>query len=218
MIELPKSFNGKPQVSYSQIDLWNSIKGFNTGLPGYYEYVRKYFLNEKYTDYGWGQFGNEVQEYIQERKCPECFNDQEKEVLDKIEVFGEPEVEMIIDFDSFVLLGFKDEESKDKKLIRDYKTASMSSKQKYFKEDYFQLDVYALHTYKELGFIPKIELCIIERGGNAFKGGRKSLTVGTEVWYHTVQTSKDRLKLVENYILETVEEISDYYKIFKKFK
>jgi len=102
-------------------------------------------------------------------------------------------------------------------LIRDYKTASDKSRAKYYEPTYKQLDIYALETLKSKGFIPELELCIIERTGNAFNGGgREALKVGKEIWWHTVKTDKTRLKKIEKGIRETVKEISEYYKVFLK--
>jgi hypothetical protein len=105
----------------------------------------------------------------------------------------------------------------DRTHIRDYKTASEKSCKKYYEDPYEQLDVYALAVQQETGKVPKkLEVCAIERTGNGFKGGRNVLKVGENIWYIERKTSKERLAKLEDKIQQTVEEISFYYKIFKK--
>ena len=209
--------DGRPKLSYSQHNLWNEAKGFNTGLiPGKYEYIRKYFMWEKYEDIGWGQFGNETQQYIQQRLHKNNFSAEEKKVLDTIEPLDIFEKEFIIDFGDFVVQAFLDDISEDHALVRDYKTASDNSRQKYYEDSYDQLDVYALAIYKEKGFIPNAELIIIEREGNAYKGGRKVLKVGKNVWTHEIKMNKQKLNNIEKAMRKTAKEISEYYKVYLK--
>jgi len=215
---LPKTDeNGVGLVSYSQVSLWEEVKSFNLSILGRYEYIRSKMLGEKYEDMGWGQFGNEVQEYIQERKHSDNFDQEEKAVLETIQPLDIYEEEFFIDFGTFKLLGYKDDVKKDYSLIRDYKTASENSKAKYYTDEYKQLDIYALDTYKKHSFIPELELCIIERTGNPFKGGgRDVLKVGKQVWWHKRETNLQRLNKIEQGIIKSVKEISDYYKVFLK--
>ena len=77
--------------------------------------------------------------------------------------------------------------------------------------------MYALKAIEETGVIPKLEVCIIERKGNAnFGGGRKALKVGKSVWYVERETNEERLDKLRAEIEETVKEISNYYKTYLK--
>lgn len=218
-IVLPtKNESGEYYVSYSQIKMWHEAKGYNTGLDGKKEYIRKYFLGEKYPDKGgYGQFGTEVEGYITERTFFEQFTEPERITLEKIEPLGIYQHKVEIPFDGFHLLGFIDDMKPDFVHIRDYKTASEKSSEKYYLPEYKQMDIYALAGLKVTGKLPdKIELCIIERSGNGFRGGRPVLKVGEKIWYVERKVTKKSLKELEKYIFETVKEISEYYKIFLK--
>lgn len=217
-IILPRTTaDGKPRVSYSQVKLFNEAKSFNLGVEGILEYMAVYFLGYNFPDKGWGQFGHEVEDYIAERKGADFFSEREKKVLEQIKPLGVMSDEFSIDYGEFVLTGIIDDRSEDWARLRDYKTASKNSSKQYEKDDYVQLDLYALKAIEETGIIPELEVCVIERKGNAnFGGGRDALTVGKDVWYIPKQTSEERLTELKQNIFETVVKISDFYKLFLK--
>lgn len=233
-----KEYQGKPMVSWSQIETWIGKSGFNTGLKGKYEYMRKYFLGETYPDMGWGTFGNEAEAYITIRdRDPSTISDprdlenlenarknftkEEKAVMEKIKPLGNFQHEAVIDFGSFVLLGYIDDISDDFTHIRDYKTKSEGSKRGLTGNKTYQLEVYTLYVKKMLKKeVKKWEYCIIERLGGAEcmrGGGRDSLTIGSRIWYEEKQVTEERLKETEELILATVKDISDHYKTFLKY-
>lgn len=233
-----EEFKGKYMVSWSQIETWIGKRGFNTGLLGKYEYMRKYFFGETYPDMGWGTFGNEAEAYITMRDLDpktiedertrkelegalEKFTPREKKVLEKITPLGNYQHEAVIDFGDFVLLGYLDDHSDDFTHIRDYKTKSENSKRGLTSDKTFQLEVYSLYIKKMLGVdVKKHEYCIIERlgGGECMRGGgRKVLTVGEKIWYEDKVVTPARLKLTEKIILKTVKDISNHWKTYQKF-
>lgn len=210
---------GKPMVSWSQIEVFNDKKGFNTGLLGRHEYMRKYFLGEKYDDMGWGTFGTEAQEYIQEGKHSDKFTAAEKKVLDTItplDIFEQP---VILDFKTFIVLGFIDGLSEDWKKMRDIKTKSENSKKDLFTGKKHQLELYSLFVEQEKGFLPECEYVIVERLGGRecmMGGGRNVLSVGERVWYEPYKITKKRLAETKKLVKSTVKEISNCYKVFLK--
>ena len=219
-IVLPKKdkITGKYMISYSQIKLWNDLKGYNTGLSGRKEYIMAYFLNQKWEDKGgFAQFGIDVEDYITKREGAHKFDVRELETLNSIKTLGIFQKELALEFDGFVLKGFIDDCAPDYSKIRDYKGASLNSAKKYYEEEYNQLDVYALGIKQEQGVIPKeLEVCVIERLGNGFRGGRNVMKVGENVWYIARKTDKAKLKELNTSIIKTATEISDYYKVFLK--
>lgn len=219
MIQLPrKDKDGKYYVSYSQITAWNEAKGFDTGKSGKEEYIRKYFLYEKFVDNkGFAQFGKEVEAYITERKEGDKFTDEEKQTLETITPLGVFQHEFKLEYKDFYVLGYIDDCTPDFTAIRDYKTASEKSVKKYHEEAYNQLHVYALALKQQTGKLPKsAEVCAIERFGNGFKGGRNVLTVGKQVWYIPKVLKPANLKQTDALIQQTVKEISNYYTVFTK--
>ena len=217
-IVLPRvNDQGQQTISYSQIKLWHDEKGFSTGLMGRMEYIRSYMLGEEYPDWGWGQFGTEVEDYICERKGADLFTDAEKATMEKVVPLGNFQVPIAIDFGDFIFTGYKDDANDDESILRDYKTASARSKEQYYGDGYKQLDLYALDTFKKTGKLPdELQVTIIERNGNAFRGGREVLTVGENIWEVQREVDKVRIDSMENLIVETAKEISEYYKVFKE--
>lgn len=215
-IILPRTTEeGKPRVSYSQIKLFNEAKSFNRKIEGKKEYIINYFLGYEQPESGWGRFGKEVEAYIGVREEADKFTDEEKAVLEQIKPLGVLGDKFAIDYGEFVISGIIDDRTEDWSKIRDYKTASKSSKKQYEQEDYKQLDLYALAAIEKTGLIPELEVCAIERKGSLFGGGgREKLTVGGQIWYIPKKTTEARLQELKKHIFKTVLEISDYYKVF----
>jgi len=246
-IKLPKKYKGpikkhqgKYMISWSQVETWIGKRGFNTGLPGFHEYMRKYFMEETYPDMGWGQYGTEMEAYITLHNKPvefiaalpqkdqdafaeslANFTPEEKKFLEQITPLGNFQTEVLIDFGDFVLLGFIDDHTDDYNHIRDYKSKSASTAASLSKPDNYQLDVYSLYCYKELKILPEVaEYLVVERAGGAAcmkGGGRPSLSVGKNIWSIEREISLPRLEETEQIIRNTAAEISDYWKTFQKF-
>lgn len=220
-IELPRQdADGNYYISYSQYSTWKELKSFNLGILGKQEYILGYFLGVEWPDQGWAQFGSEVEDYICTKDKSEKFGVLEKETLDKITPIGvfQKEIKLWI-FPNVYIYGFMDDCNEDMSWLRDYKTASNNSRQRYYKDDYTQLDIYAMYALQETGKIPeKLEVCIIERKGNCFGmvERRDLLSVGKEIWYHQRETSQERLDKIKGTITATIFEISNAYKLFKK--
>jgi hypothetical protein len=217
-MNLPKKDkDGVPFLSYSQVDLWHCAKGFDTGLPGKQEYIRKYFLGEKFPSGVFAQFGKEVEDYICERKSAEMFDEKEKAKLETIKPLGVFQKQFRLDFDGFYAMGFIDDANEDFSVIADYKTASPTTVKKYSKPEYEQLDLYALAIRQLTGRLPeRMYVCAISRTGNGFKFGRDVLKVGEDIWYIERTTNEERLAALENKIITTAQEISEYYTVFQK--
>lgn len=213
-----KNKEGESYLSYSSIKAWNELRGYNTGLSGKHESIMSYFFGQEFPDdKGFGIFGQEVETYVTERKSADKFTNEEKAVLETIQPLGVFQHEFKLPFDGFYIKGFIDDMSIDKTKIRDYKSCSRKSGEKYAADDYFQLDLYALAIEKEFGVLPEIEVCCIERSGNPFKGGgRDVLKVAGDVWYIQRKTDAERLKTLQEYIIKTAKEIEQYYIVFLK--
>lgn len=208
---------GNSYISYSQVKSWNSAKGFNTSAPGNLEYIMSYFLGDSWPDSGFAGFGLEVEDYICEKKSAECFTDEEKAILDQIEPLGHFQQEVKLQFDNFYLLGYIDDATPDFKHIRDLKTCSEKSSKQYYEDDYYQLDIYSAWVKQEFGYYPdKIEVRMIERAGNAFRGGRPMLTVSGPGWSHLRETNDERQAYIRKYIEDTARDISAHYVAFLK--
>lgn len=220
-IDLPtKDSEGYNYISYSQKKDFKAKRGFNTGLPGSEEWILKKIFGEKYEDVGWGEFGQDVEDYICYRKNKDSFSKRERSVLDKIEPLDRHQVKgklMFPGYNFYVLL-YIDDATEDLSHIRDYKTASKNSKKQYDKKEYDQLTIYSAYVKQETGKLPdKSELCIIERDGNLFRGGdRRDLTVADNVWYQDKIVTLDMVEQSKWDIINTAKKMSNIYKSYKQ--
>jgi hypothetical protein len=214
-----KDSEGNYYISYSQYSSWKSASGFNTGFDGNIEYMLSYFFGMRFADAGWALFGEQVEGYVTERLYGEFFTQQEKDVMATITPLGvfQHEVRFFI-LPNVYILGFIDDATPDFSKIRDYKTASKSSKSRYFTPDYKQLDIYAMYVEEVTGNLPEAEVCIIERKGNVFGkvDARQLLSVGNFVEYVPRTITKERCDQVRLDLIKTVSEISDAYKLYLK--
>ena len=219
MINLPKKDEeGVCTISYSQVSSWNEVKGYNTKMLGKKEYILKYFLGVEFDDVGFGEFGTKVGESLENNSFTE-FSPEETKTLKKVNRLDLFERKVKIDFkeEGFYLYGYIDTCTEDLMHIKDYKTASENSKKKYSTDGYFQLDIYALGVFEETGKYPeKMDVEIIERKGNAFRGGLSALSIGTDIWIIDRKVIPQRLKEIKSNILKTAKEISGYYSIYQK--
>jgi hypothetical protein len=214
--------DGNYYISYSQYSSWKDLKSFNMGLLGKVEYMACYFFGVQFPDQGWALFGSEVEDYICHKKWFEKFNERERGVMDTITPLGNFQVEVKYwILPNVYIYGFIDDATEDLSYLRDYKTASANSKARYYKEDYTQLDIYALYARQQTGKIPeKLEVCIIERKGNCFGmvERRDLLSVGEQIWYRPRETSIERLTKVESDLIAAIKDISYMYQLYLKMQ
>ena len=214
---LPNDIDGIPYISYSQYVMWNQAKSFSLKTKGMFEYMASYFMGYEANDEGWAQFGKEVEGYITEGEFSESFTDEELRVLDSVETFGVYQQEIRIDLGGFICLGYIDDMMEDYSIIQDFKTASKNSSKKYTKDSYKQMDIYSMWVHQEKGFIPKAQVCVIERKGNCMLGaGREALTVGESFWIIDRTSNIERIEAVKKDIINTAKEIEKYYKLYLK--
>lgn len=218
-IVLPrKDADGNFYISYSQISTFKDKESYNLKVLGKIEYMAAYFFGDKWPDSGFALFGSEAEDYICNGDHAENFSADERKVLDSIEPIGNFQVEIKIwILPNVYIKGYIDDCNEGLSWLRDYKTASKRSKAKYYKEEYVQLDIYAMYALQETGKIPeKLEVCIIERTGNCFGmvNRRDLLKVGNEVWYHDRETSLERMNKIKGDLIATVYEISELYQLY----
>jgi len=219
MILLPKkNKEGVPYISYSQYKLWKEIQSFNLKIEGKLEYFATYFLGYRFPDVGWGEFGEQVESYITERRFGDWFTEEEKKVMNRIEPLGLFQYEVELKLDGFNILGYIDDAKPDFSRIRDYKTGSISSLGQYKKAEYYQTDIYSAAIKQMHGITPEAEVCSIERKGNCmYGGGRANLSVGNEINYIPRIITDERMDFIVEDITKAAKEISEWYEIFMQF-
>lgn len=205
--------HGVPYLSSTQIDKFVTEKSFNLKVEGIIEYIAQYFLKAKFEDIGWAEFGHDVEDAIVTKDYGK-FTPEEVKTLEKVEVFDKTQYEIRVNFSDFYLKGYIDTIDDKLTKLKDYKTASESSKDKYYKDDYVQILYYGIGVKDQTGNYPEMEVEIIERNGNAFRGGRQSLSVGKEIWRIKKELTEEKEHELREYIKKVAEEISSYYQVF----
>lgn len=207
--------HGVPYLSSTQIDKFIAAKSFNLKVEGKLEYIAQYFLKAKFEDTGWAQFGHECEDSIVTKNYSN-FTPTEIATLEKVEAYDLTQYEVRVDFGDFYLKGYIDTIDNGLTKLKDYKTASANSKEKYYKDEYVQILYYGMGIKQITGKYPEMVVEIIERNGNAFRGGRNVLTVGNEIWRIEKTLTEDKESELREYIREIANEISEYYQVFLK--
>lgn len=223
-IILPKkNEKGKSYISYSQYNKWKSSKK---------DYIKSYFLGERFEGNAYTDFGSWVGEALENNDFS-SFTDEETAVLQMVTRLDEFEREISWDLGDFFVKGYIDTNDylPFKKAdvgkgpgsgvrhmvskIVDYKTGANNKVEVYEDDDYDQVTIYAGAIEQELGVLPKqgwVEL--IERTGNPFRG--EDLKLGKKV--HTIpqDVSREAVDAVKANLIKVAKDISAHYKVFNK--
>ena len=205
MLTLPKKDKkGDQYLSYSQINSFNSYKR---------DYIRGYFFKEEFVSNPYIDFGSLIGEALEKGDFSN-FTKKEQEYLKKVPRLDSFEYEIRIEMDGWYVTGFIDSASKDLTHIIDYKTADNKKKESYYRSpEYRQLEIYSLAVKKDTGRLPKkVQVIMIDRKGNSFKGEDLTLGLKTKVVNRKITTKI--LQDTEEYLQKSAEEISEYYRIF----
>lgn len=215
-IALPKqNKDGRHYISYSQYNKWKNSKK---------DYIRSYFLGDRFEGNAYTEFGSLVGEALENNNY-EGFNDVEKEVLSRVTRFDEFEREINWDLGEFVVNGYIDTNDlhtvkipKSLEFVRnivDYKTGDMSKVSVYEDDGYDQVTIYAGAIEQETGVYPdKGWVELIERTGNAFRG--EELKLGKKVAIIPQDVSPEAIEKAKKNLIKVAKEISASYKVFNK--
>lgn len=206
-IILPKicEKTGKPRISYSQVGSWNDYRP---------DYIKQYFAGIKLESGCYADFGTKVGTARETGDYSEFTLDEQK-VLESVPRIKNCvyEREINLDFGDFILLGYIDEFI-DNEEVNDNKTGGKGKQSLYRSEDYIQTVLYKKALIDEGYEIKKTGVNFFERGGSHFKPPLK-LTGHYE--YIPIEYSEDRWKYAEAKVRKAVSEISDSYRIYKKY-
>jgi hypothetical protein len=202
MILPKKDKRGNSYLSYSQLSLFKRSKQ---------EYFDRYIVGEKFEGNAYTDFGSKVGQGLENNDFSN-FTNKESNILKKVRRLDEFERSVFLKYEGFYVLGFIDSNSSDYKEIIDYKTGGKNKEKEYIKDDYNQLQLYALSLRQQTGITPEIaSIEFIRREGNAFRG--EKLTVSNENPINIpIDVSYGRLKDVYWETLKTAKEIELFYK------
>jgi len=200
-----KDKKGNGYLSYSQISTFKRSKD---------DYYKQYIEGVPFEGNDYTDFGSKVGESL-ELNSFKSFDTMEAKILKSVKRLDLFERSTILNYNGFYVVGYIDTISDDYSQIIDYKTGGRGKDAQYVKDDYTQLQIYALSIRQETGITPqKASVEFITREGNAFKG--ESLRVAYEpVKSIDIDISYERLKTVYWGVLRTAKEISDFYEKYK---
>lgn len=226
-IELPKVYEnengnypqylGRPKLSYSQ---YTSFK--DDLYRG--RYISNYFMGIPDPGNIFSDYGGKCGEYLEKQDISDL-SEFDREVLDSIHTPENSrfEVEVVVDMlpltgVDFVMQGFIDRESKtDHGLyIIDFKTGNHTDKAEYYaSEEYGQTTLYSFVRESEGEEIAYSGVILFERKGNGME--KYPLRLSGEVKEIETPYSKERAMKLFDDIAKVTVEISDYYKLYKKY-
>lgn len=206
-IILPKTCEktGKPRVSYSQVTSWIDYRP---------DYIKQYFANISLDAGCYANFGTKVGE-ARETGDYSGFTPQEQEFLKTIPRHEKCvyEREINLDFGDFILLGYIDEFINDNEVV-DNKSGSKGKQALYTSEDYIQTVLYTKALLNEGYDVKKMGVNFFLRGGSHFK---PPLHLTGHYEYIPLEYNEERWKFAENKVRKTVSQISESFKIYKKY-
>jgi hypothetical protein len=210
-----KKYVGMNKISYSQYSSWHSMyKG---------SYIAQYFLGIEEDSGIFAEFGTKCGEYL-EKQDKADLSDKDIEILDSIESprDAEYEREIVIDLRPFgadaVMQGFIDRTmtvENGYKHITDFKTGAEKKEGFYASDEYWQTRLYAYALDEEGEIVDSCGVILFPRKGNGTEKHPLRLE-GEPMHIDTPYVRKDTEKVLKK-VAKTCVEISDYYKLYKKF-
>lgn len=213
---------GKPKVSYSQIGSFREI-------PFTYGYLKQYFMGVELPQGMFARFGTSCGEYLEKHEISDDLSESDIKFLDMVPrpKSATYEREIVIDRGEYVIQGFIDQDYTHykKECIIDFKTGSLSKKEKYSNPDeYYQTRMYAYHREQLGAKIGKCGVYFFPRKGNVLvedltpKTEHNRLRIdGPPIWIDTPYVKED----IDNYLNgvdQIVTEISEMYKYYLKYE
>jgi len=207
MINLPsKDKNGNSFLSYSQISLFLKDKE---------EYKNRYIIREPFKSNAYIDFGLKVDDALVKNDFS-LFTKSEVNTLSKVTRLDLFQKKIIINFEGFYIIGFIDSCSNDFKELIDYKTGGKNKENEYKKDEYNQLNYYAIGIHQEVGYYPeKLSVEFIRREGNLYRGERLKVSNDEPI---KIDFKVDEKYLVELYneTINIANEIQTFYLEIKK--
>ena len=213
---LPRKDEKGYYISYSQYTKWKESKR---------KYIRRYFFGEKEDSGAYAEFGTKVGEALEHNDFS-GFSKEDQKFLKTIPRLDEFEREVDLYFDEgFRLMGYVDSNTSEYipdhgcsyeavKYLIDYKTGDIEDKKEFYaSEKYNQLKLYGEAIEQETGVYPyKLEVVLIGRKGNAFKGEPLELT--REFITIPQVIDEKEIEHIKKDVVKVAKEISEYYKLF----
>lgn len=224
MLELPRQLDKKPKISYSQ---YSSYKD-----PDYQnQYYLQYFSGISLPSGEFAEMGTSTGQFIEDlgmgtnppRKG--CLSDEDVEVILNKITFPPNcvyEDRIIVDCGDFFIEGYADRIKylAEKEVeIEDFKTLNLDKKADFYaSEEYAQTALYSYQKEIEGYKVVRSFVTGIGRKGSSLSGaGNFKMRLSGEVKEIETPYTKERGEKIIKDITVVVKQISDEYKIFKKY-
>lgn len=210
--ELCKPHLGKFYISYSSVD----------GFLNYIEdFIKQKFVGLKLPDSIYASFGSYVGHALEHGKFPDenpyGFTGQENFNIEAFRPEGaEYERMILIDMGEYVILGFVDRftESKEGCQIVDLKTGGKNKEKAYQEDDYIQTVLYAHEIESKGKKISSTDILFVRREGSHVN---LPLKISEEQFFIPLEYNEKRVKYALAKVDKAVKEISEYWKVYKKY-
>ena len=224
MIELPRQLDKKPKISYSQYSSYKDPEYQN-------QYYLQYFSGIPLPSGEFAEMGTSTGQFIEDlgmgtnppRKG--CLSDEDVEVILNKITFPPNcvyEDEIIVDCGDFCIQGYADRtkylDNKEVE-IEDFKTLNLDKKADFYaSEEYGQTALYSYQKEIEGYKVVRSFVTGIGRKGSSLSGtGNFKMRLSGEVKEIETPYTKERGEKIIKDITVVVKQISDEYKIFKKY-
>lgn len=214
---------GKPKLSYSQYTSYKDPEYQN-------QYYIQYFSGIELPSGEFAEFGGCCGEFIEDVGNKEntlrlgCLSQEDVGILEKLDYPDNCiyEDEIIIDLGEFCLEGYTDRtwyKENNEIEIRDYKTLNLDKKKDFYaSDDYGQTALYSHQKEKEGYIVTKSEVCGLGRKGSSLTGtGNFKMRLSGQVEIIPTPYTKERGDKIVEDITKVVHQISDDFKVFKKY-
>lgn len=211
--ELCKPHLGKFYISYSSVSSWEGYKK---------NFIKEKFAKIKLPEGIYGALGSYAGHALEHGEFPKDnpygFTGQENMDLKALRPEGsEYEKMILIDRGDFLIIGFIDrllEYKPDTVHVRDQKTGGSKKEDSYKSKDYIQVILYA-YALEQMGkTIGKTDVYFIRRTGSHVN---PPLNISSEQFEIPLEYNEERVKYALDKVDRVVGEISDLYKLYKKY-
>jgi len=223
-IQLPKTLDGKPKLSYSQFSTYTN--------PEYQDqYYIQYFSGINLPSGEFAELGTDVGQTIEdigtgaENLRIGCLSENDVQIIkDKVD-FPENciyEDKIVVDCGDFCIEGYADriQYLSDKEIeVADVKTLNLDKKKSFYEsEEYGQTALYSYQKEKEGFKVTRSFVIGLGRKGSSLSGeGNFKMRLSGEVEEIETPYTKERGEKIIEDMTKTAKEISEDYKIFLKY-
>lgn len=218
-----KHLNSKPKISYSQYSAWKSSE-YRA------DYIKQYMVGINVGGNIFSDFGSSVGTFLEgvgtgNMDCHDEYShilsDSDRDFLKQLEYPENSIYEdyIVVDMGDYCIEGFADRgiyTTPKTVIVEDFKTGSIAKKKAFYaSDDYMQTNLYSYQKENEGFEVEDCRVILLDRAGN--NSAKSPIRLTGKLEMIPTPYSRQKTELFLEQVTETVHEISDYYKKYKKF-